>query len=170
MIYGCNAWGITSEENIRSIEVLQRKCIRILTFSPYDSHVSNQTFIDLKFLKVRDVIKFFQLKLVYDFQCTILPTDLMELFQLSCEIRTDTFGSLNSIDKKLLYIPKFNTITYGKESLRYVCPFLWNETFKTGTIAVNDDKKKNIPVSKIKTVYNFKNALKRHYLYRYSIE
>ena len=170
LIYGCNAWGITSEENIRSIEVLQRKCIRILTFSPYDSHVSNQTFIDLKFLKVRDVIKFFQLKLVYDFQCTILPTDLMELFQLSCEIRTDTFGSLNSIDKKLLYIPKFNTITYGKESLRYVCPFLWNETFKTGTIVVNDDKKKNTPVSKIKTVYNFKNALKRHYLYRYSIE
>ena len=170
LIYGCNAWGITSEENIRSIEVLQRKCIRILTFSPYDSHVSNQTFIDLKFLVVRDVIKFFQLKLVYDFQCTILPTDLMELFQLSCEIRTDTFGSLNSIDKKLLYIPKFNTITYGKESLRYVCPFLWNETFKTGTIVVNDDKKKNIPVSKIKTVYNFKNALKRHYLYRYSIE
>ena len=108
LIYCCNAWGITSEENIRSIEVLQRKCIRILTFSPYDSHVSNQTFIDLKFLKVRDVIKFFQLKLVYDFQCTILPTDLMELFQLSCEIRTDTFGSLNSIDKKLLDILFFN--------------------------------------------------------------
>ena len=77
LIYGCNAWGVTSNENIRSIEVLQRKCIRILTFAPFDSHVTNQTFIDLKFLKVRDVIKFIQLKLIYDFQCTTLPTDLI---------------------------------------------------------------------------------------------
>ena len=88
----------------------------------------------------------------------------MLLFKLSSEVRTDTLGSLNSIDKKLLYIPKFNTVTYGKESLRYVCPFLWNEIFKTGIIEVNNDKKKNIPVTKIKTVHNSK------MLYRYSLE
>ena len=101
LINGCNAWGLTSEENIRSIEVLQKKCIRILTFAPFNSHISNQTYIDLKFLKVRDVIKFFQLKLIYDFHCTTLPTDLMQLFQLSSEVRT--CENLKSIDKKLIY-------------------------------------------------------------------
>ena len=170
LIYGCNAWGLTSEENIQRIEILQRKCVRILTFAPFNSHVSDETFTDLKLLKVRDVIKFFQLKLIYDFQCTTLPTDLMQLFQLSSEVRTNAFDSLNSIDKKLLYIPKFNTVTYGKQSLRYFCPKLWNETFKTGVISVSDVQKKNIPMSKIKTIHNFKNALKRHYLYLYSLK
>ena len=125
---------------------------------------------DLKLLKVRDVIKFFQLKLIYDFQYTTLPTDLMQLFQLSSEVRTNAFDSLNSIDKKLLYIPKFNTVTYGKQSLRYFCPKLWNETFKTGSIQVSNIKAKKIAVSKIKTTYNFKNAIKRHYLYIYTTE
>ena len=170
LIYGCNAWGLTSEENIQSIEILQRKCIRILTFAPFNSHVSNQTFIDLKLLKVRDIIKFFQLKLMYDFQCATLPTDLMRLFKLSSEVRTNSFESLNSIDKKLLYIPKFKTVTYGKRSLRYLGPTLWNETFKTGIIRVSSVKQRNIAVSKIRSVYNFKNALKRHYLFKYSIE
>ena len=169
LIYGCNAWGLTSEENIKTIEVLQRKCIRILTFAKFNSHIPNETFIDLKLLKVREIIKFFQLKLVYDFQCTTLPTDLMSLFRLSGDIRTNTPQSLNSIDKKLLYIPKFNGITYGKCSLRYHCPKLWNETFKSGTIQVNPDRKKDIKVSQIKTIYNFKNAIKRHYLFYYSI-
>ena len=35
LIYGCNVWGLTSEENINKIEVLQKKCVRILTFSPF---------------------------------------------------------------------------------------------------------------------------------------
>ena len=170
LIYGCNAWGVTSEENIKTIEILQKKCVRILTFAPFNSHVLNQTFIDLKLLKVRDVIKFFQLKLIYDFQCTVLPTDLMHLFKLSSDVRINTLESLNSIDKKLLYIPKFNTISYGKQSLRYICPKLWNETFKTGVINVSNIKEKNIAVSKIKTIHNFKNALKRHYLFTYSFD
>ena len=51
-----------------------------------------------------------------------------------------------------------------------ICPKLWNETFKTGSIQVNSNKEKNITVSKIKTIHNFKNALKRHYLFNYTIE
>ena len=32
LIYGCNIWGLTSEENLNKIEVLQKKCLRIITF------------------------------------------------------------------------------------------------------------------------------------------
>ena len=39
LIYGCNCWGFTSEENINAIQVLQNKCIRIMTFAPYNSNV-----------------------------------------------------------------------------------------------------------------------------------
>ena len=87
-------------------------------------------------------------------------SDLMQLFQLSSEVRLNALNSLNSIDKKLLYIPKFSTVTYGKQSLSYLGPKLWNDTFKTGVILVSDIQKKNISMSKIKTIHNFKNALK----------
>ena len=168
LIYGCNAWGLSSDENIKAIQILQNKCIRILSFLHPNSHISEQTFSNLKFLNVRDIIKFYQLRLVYDFHCTMLPTDLMSLFKLSSEVRIDCQDNLNSIINKLLYIPKFNSVTYGKQSLRYHVPKLWNETFKTGSIGVGTNK--SIPISNIKTIYSFKNALKRHYLHNYSIE
>ena len=79
LIYGCNIWGLSTEENLNKIEVLQKKCIRIMTFSDFNSH-TNPLFIDLKLLKVRDIIKTQQLKLVYNFYNNSLPTDLKNLF------------------------------------------------------------------------------------------
>ena len=46
LIYGCNAWGLTSEESIQATENLQRKCVQISTFAPFNSHVTDETFIN----------------------------------------------------------------------------------------------------------------------------
>ena len=51
---------------------------------------------------------------------------------------------------KLLYIPHFDTKTYGKVSLKYIAARLWNATFKTGSIQVNADRRKN--VQKLKAI------------------
>ena len=112
------------------------------------------------------MIKLSQLKLIYDFQCSTLPDDLMSLFQLSGDVRSYSF--LNSVVNKLLYIPPFKTITYGSHSLRYQGPKLWNETFKKGNIMV--DTNKDIKLNQIKTTHQLKNALKRHFFYKYSID
>ena len=64
LIYDCTAWGLTTEENLKKIEVLQKKCIRIITLSNFNSH-TNPFFIEMNML--RDIIKFHQLKLVYEF-------------------------------------------------------------------------------------------------------
>ena len=137
--YGCNVWGLSTNENIDKIEKLQKKCVRILTFSPHNSH-TNQLFIDLKLIKVKDLIKFNQLKLVYDFYEKNLPIDLMTLFQPSTEVHT-TNMQLNSAIKSLIHIPSINTSSYGINSIKYHCAKLWNEFFKTG-IAINSDRKK----------------------------
>ena len=63
--HGCSLWGLTTDENLNKIEVLHKICLRIMTFSDFNSH-TNPLFIDLKLLKVRDVIKSQQLKLVYE--------------------------------------------------------------------------------------------------------
>ena len=160
--------GFTSEENISKIEVLQRKCVRIMTFAPYDSH-SNEIFMELGLLKVRDLISLNQLKLVYDFHNSHLPSDLMSLFQLSCDVHT-THRKLNSTVNNLLYIPKARTTTYGLQSIRYQCPKLWNEVFKKGFIQVDNDKNNNVKLSDIKTKKGFNNVLKKYFLHSYSIE
>ena len=167
LIYGCNVWGLSSEENIQKIEVLQKKCIRILTFADFTAH-SNPIFIDLKLLKVRDVIKLSQLQLVYGFVSGRLPVDLMTLFRLSGDVHTNHV--LSSSVNSLIYIPTINTKAYGNQSVRYSCARLWNETFRTGSVQVCADRNKNILFSKIRNVYNLKNALKRHYLYGYTLD
>ena len=63
LIYGCNLWGLTSEENICKIEVLQKKCVTIMSFAPFNAH-TNDLFIELGLLKVRDIISISQLILV----------------------------------------------------------------------------------------------------------
>ena len=44
---GCNIRGLTSEMNLKKLEMLQKKCIRIRTFSNFGSH-TNTLFIRLK--------------------------------------------------------------------------------------------------------------------------
>ena len=155
-------------ENISIIEVIQRKCVCIVTFAPFDAH-SNDIFVKLGLLKVRDLISLSQLKLVYDFHTQCLPTDLMTLFTLSSNVHTTT-RELNSSINQLLYIPKAKTTTYGLNSIRYQCPKLWNKVFKTGIIQVDEDKNKNIRLSDIKTKRGFNVALKRYFLHSYTIE
>ena len=70
------------------------------------------SFVDLKLLKVRDVIKSQQLKLAYEFFINTLPSDLQNLFKLSSDSHT-TQMKLNSAYKKHFYIPQIKTVTYG---------------------------------------------------------
>ena len=65
LTYGCCNWGLTSEENLNKIEVLQKKCVRIMTSSDFNSHTS-PLFIELRLLKVRDIIKCQQLHELYE--------------------------------------------------------------------------------------------------------
>ena len=166
LIYGCNVWGLTSEENINKLQVLQNKCVRIMTFAPWNSS-TNHLFIRLNLLKVREIININHLKLVYDFQCQRLPDDLMSLFRLSKDVHTTNL-MLNSAINNLLFIPTIETKTYGNKSIRYHCAKLWNDTFKTGYLQITEIKK--LQISLINSVHQFKNTLKKHYLYRYYLE
>ena len=83
LIYGCNIWGHTSEEILHKIEVLQKKCLKIITFSDFNSHTNS--FVNLKLLKVKYLIKLHQLKLVFEFYEQVIPTDL---FTFSTDMHT----------------------------------------------------------------------------------
>ena len=142
-------------------------CVRILKFAPFNSH-TNQLFIDLKFLKVKDIINTYQLKLVYDYFTNNLPTDLTSLFSLSSEVHTTNLD-LNSARKNLLHISKINTETYGNKSIKHHCATLWNEIFKNG-IAINSDPLKNLSVTDIRSNHHLKRVLKKYFLFKCTME
>ena len=81
LIYDCNIWELATKENRDKIEILQKKCIRILTFSPFKSHISD-LFKDLTILKVKDIIKMHQLKVVFDFTKMLCPVTLYHFSHL----------------------------------------------------------------------------------------
>ena len=162
LIYGCNIWGLTSEENLKKVEVLQKKCIRIMTFSDFTSH-TNPLFINLKILKVREVIKLQQFQLLYKFLNNSLPTDLEKLFTLnSCTHSHQT--------RQLFHIPRINTSTYGEKSIKYACPKLWHDIFKYNKIAIDNDVNNTINFDQIRSIYQFKRVLKKHFFYCYSLQ
>ena len=62
--YGCPVWSLTEKENLDTITILQKKCMRIINFAPFNSHTNNM-FLDNKLLKCDDLIKVEQLKLIF---------------------------------------------------------------------------------------------------------
>ena len=162
LTYGCNIWGLTSEENLNKMEILQRKCIRIMTFSDFRSH-TNHLFIKLKILKVRDVIKSHQLKLVYEFLNNTLPTDLQSLFTLSSDVHNYQLS-------RILHVPRIFTSTYGNKSIKFYCANLWNDTFRNNGIAVDHVVKHNVNCDQINSVRQLKQLLRKHFLFLYSLE
>ena len=139
----------------------------MFSYYPFTSS-TNKIFIDLGLVKVREIISLNQLKVVYDFTQNSLPSDLMNLFSFSGDVHTVP-RELNSTVNKLIYIPRVNSTTYGIDSIRYQCATLWNKYFKNGEIKVNEDKKNNVKLSKIKSKKCFNWIMKKHFLYSYTI-
>ena len=167
LTYGCILWGLTVEENLKKIEVLQKKCLRIMTFSDINSH-SNPLFLNLGLLKVRDIVKLQQLTLVYDYFGGSIPQDLQNLFSTNTDIDITNLR-LRSGNKGLLHIPAIKTVTYGNKSIKYHCSKLWNETFRNG-IRMDSNLKHNVNFHQIKSKNHLKRVLKKHFFYNYSLE
>ena len=55
--YGCNVWGLTHEENLNKVDVLQRRCLRTLTFSDFKSPTNHEILLDkLNYYGFRGII------------------------------------------------------------------------------------------------------------------
>ena len=121
-MYGCPVWSLTSKQNIDIIYKLQKKCIRIINFATYYSH-TNPLFIEDKILKLPDIIKISQIKLIFDYKNNLLPQDLLTLFKLTGDVHTHQTRMLTG---EKLFIPEINTTKYGNHSLRYRAPVTWN--------------------------------------------
>ena len=64
ILYGSTIWCYTSQKNIMKIFILQKRCMRLITFFEFQEHTT-PIFKNFKILKLQDIIKFNTLKLIY---------------------------------------------------------------------------------------------------------
>ena len=150
--YAIPVWSLTTKQNLEPLIILQKKCVRIMNFAPYNSHTID-LFSNNKLLRLDDIIKFEQLKFIFDFKNNNLPDDLYSLFQHNSEI--NCHGTRNVFNEGL-FIPQIQTVSHGNRSLRYAAAVLWNEFVKF------DEE-----LNKISKIGSFKKHLKKFFISSY---
>ena len=147
MLHGCLVWSYTKEINIDRVNKLQERCIRILTFSDFNSHTID-LFAKLKMLKVQDV--FTLNKLIFMFDDTE-GCILDELDELNYDIHSYITRS-----SEVFHIPKRNTTRFGINTLSFGGAKLRNKFYFELL-----NKETNLPK------FEFKTLLKTHFLNTY---
>ena len=116
ILYGSLAWQFTSKTNLNRVLILQKKYLRIITFSFYKDH---------KLLKLRDILELEIITFFYNFSINELPKSVCSIFNLVHEVHTR-----NTRNNLVIYIPRMSTSRYGNHSLRGDGASLWNKFFK----------------------------------------
>ena len=136
MSYCCQIWGKIGNHHLNKILSLQRSALRIINFLPFRSDVSN-CFLESNIVSFNDLVKKTNILFVYDSLKKNLPPSISDYFTLCSDVH-----SYNTRNTQLgkLHVPKFNSIKFGKNSIRYQCVSEWNNSL---TIINNTFKNKN---------------------------
>ena len=135
------------EDQLKTIFILQKKAVRVMTFSSFDHH-SSQLFKSLEIIKFSDLVTFVIATFMYKFHNQLLPSVFQSFFT-----RLDTVHSYHTrlSAKQSYYLPKART-NYGKFNIQFQGPKIWN--------AIDYDIK-HLPIS------SFKIKLKQSFLQSY---
>ena len=121
LIYGIITWGNTYPTTIQPLSVLQKKAVRIMTFSKFDEH-SSPLFKKLNIIKLSDLIKYHISIFMFKFHNQLLPSVFNSYFTSVENIHS---YNTRATAKKCYYLPKART-NYGLFSVRYQGPKIWN--------------------------------------------
>ena len=146
-IYGLLAWGSTYPTTLKSIVILQKKAVRIITSSKHDAHTS-VLFHQLSILKLSDLVSMHTALFMFDFYNNTIPSSFSNFFT---SIRKVHNYNTRLSSSSAYYTPAIRT-NYGKFSLRYQGPLTWN-SIDHNTKEINHRKifKKKIKAQFLKT-------------------
>lgn len=81
LTYCIIAWGNTYQTSLQPLFVLQKKAIRIITFSSFFEHTGS-LFKDLNVIKLFDEVTFHIAVFMYKFKNQLLPNNFKVFFSL----------------------------------------------------------------------------------------
>jgi hypothetical protein len=85
LTYGILVWGNAYENSIKNVVILQKKVIRIINFSEYNSHTS-ELFKKLELMKFKDIVFLQYALFMYQFHHKIIPAVFEEFFTPTSEV------------------------------------------------------------------------------------
>ena len=121
LLYGVIAWGSASQTVLKPLITLQKKAIRVMTFSKYNDH-SSSLFKTMNIIKFIDLIHYQVCIFMHKFHHNQLPITFSDFFkQVSAMHNYNTRHAA----KKSYVLPKVKT-NYGLSSIKYKGSQIWN--------------------------------------------
>ena len=139
LIYGILVWGNTYQATLHPLVILQKRMIRIITFTNYYEHTS-PLFKSLNILKIHDLVSFHVAVFVKKFHDQLLPPVFDTFFKpVNCVHEYSTRFSVN----QTFFTPKVRT-NYGIFNIRFQGTKIWNSIAEsTKSLPLSKFKKKN---------------------------
>ena len=136
--YCCQVWGNTSKYLIKKVVILQKRVVRIICKCNYKAHTA-PLFKKCKLLKLKDIVDFRILVVMFKAKHKLLPKNIQDLFQINDNCYcTRQYGKFNH--------------KYVRTSLKYKCVSVYGVKLWNG---LNDE------LSSISSVFKFKVMLKK---------
>ena len=118
--YGIIAWGSADKSITRQTNLLQKRAIRIITNSAFNSH-TDPKFRKQGILKVNDLFEYQSILFMYDYISGKLPRSFAGTFPLN----QDKQQTHTTRQSDLLYIPRYSS-RYAKKLPEFHLPKIWN--------------------------------------------
>ena len=149
LTYAVLLWGNTYITNLSPLITLQKKAIRIITFSDYRAHTSPLFIKMLNLLKLLDIVKLHTGIFMLCFCNGLLPVDFDHFFS---EIKCIHAHYTRLASKVITYALPLPRTNYGIFNIRFSGPKVWNSI---------EESLKILNVKKFRK--NFKNQMISHY-------
>ena len=121
LIYGILVWGYTYRATLHPLVILQKRMIRIITFTNYYEHTS-PLFKSLNIMKIYDLVTFHVAVFVKKYHDQLLPPVFDTFFKPVINVHEyNTRFSLN----QTFFTPKVRT-NYGMFNIRFQGTKIWN--------------------------------------------
>ena len=121
LIYGIIVWGNSYPTTLQPIFILQKKIVRIITFSNFDEH-SSPLFRQLQIIKLADLVIYNVAVFMFKFHNKLLPSIFDSLFTQVNKVHR--YHTRNAA-KESYYLPHVRT-NYGLFNIRFRGPKVWN--------------------------------------------
>ena len=141
--YCCQVWGQSGIPHLNKLFSIQRSALRIINFMPFRSDVS-LIFRTLNIPLFSNMVRIANVLFVFDSLSNNLPVSISNFFCQSRDVHS--YNTRNSLNRKLI-LPKFKSVKYGKNSIKYQCTAEWNKSI-TEIKNIFDAKYRNSPYYK----------------------
>ena len=122
MMYGSQSWSMKLNSVTDKISKLQKKAIRIITFSDFRDH-TDPLFSQLEILKFTDNVTLLNCTFVYDYLNGALPKSFNGIFDKVSDVHRR--NTSNSRTGKLV-TTSYVSVSYGKKTIYRNCITSWN--------------------------------------------